>query len=82
MRDSGVEWIGEIPAHWHVIPNRYLFREQNTRSLKGEEIHLSMSQRFGLIPAKELDTQTLQSESYEYASSPTTNLEIAKINLI
>lgn len=65
--DSGVTWIGEVPAHWRVIPNRYIFREQNARSLRGEETHLSMSQRYGLVPAKELDVQTLQSESYDGA---------------
>lgn len=67
LRDSGVSWIGKIPVHWKVIPNRYIFREQNTRSLLGEETHLSMSQRYGLVPAKELDVQTLQSESYDGA---------------
>lgn len=66
-RDSGVSWIGAIPAHWDVIPNRYIFREQNLRSLHGQETHLSMSQRYGLVPAKELDVQTLQSESYDGA---------------
>lgn len=65
--DSGVAWIGAVPAHWKVIPNRYIFREQNARSLRGEETHLSMSQRYGLVPAKELDVQTLQSESYDGA---------------
>ena len=28
MCDSGIEWIGEIPAHWRVIANRALFRER------------------------------------------------------
>ena len=28
MRDSGVEWIGEIPAHWQVVANRSLFKER------------------------------------------------------
>lgn len=28
MRDSGVEWIGEIPAHWNVMANRALFAER------------------------------------------------------
>lgn len=67
LRDSGVAWIGAVPEHWKVIPNRYVFREQNARSLGGEETHLSMSQRYGLVPAKELDVQTLQSESYDGA---------------
>ncbi len=67
VRDSGITWVGEIPMHWKVIPNRYVFREQNARSVRGEETHLSMSQRYGLVPAKELNVQTLQSESYDGA---------------
>src|SRR4030042_1761451 len=23
MKDSGVEWLGEIPAHWNLIPVKY-----------------------------------------------------------
>lgn len=30
-RDSGVEWLGEIPAHWEVVPNSALFRERDQR---------------------------------------------------
>lgn len=29
MRDSGVEWIGEIPAHWHVKRLRLIGNTQN-----------------------------------------------------
>jgi len=28
MKDSGVEWIGEIPAHWDRLANRALFSER------------------------------------------------------
>jgi type I restriction enzyme S subunit len=28
MRDSGVEWIGEIPEHWAILANRVLLRER------------------------------------------------------
>ena len=24
MKDSGVEWIGEVPAHWSVVPIKYV----------------------------------------------------------
>ncbi len=24
MRDSGVEWLGEVPAHWNVVPLKHL----------------------------------------------------------
>ena len=27
MKDSGVEWLGEIPAHWEVKPLKYILRE-------------------------------------------------------
>lgn len=29
MKDSGVEWIGKIPAHWEIASNRSLFVEKN-----------------------------------------------------
>ncbi len=25
MKDSGIEWIGEIPSHWHLIKNKNAF---------------------------------------------------------
>ena len=36
MKDSGVEWLGEIPEHWQVVPLRYLGNLQNGIS-KGAE---------------------------------------------
>ena len=36
MKDSGVEWIGEIPSHWDIIPLRHLGSFQNGIS-KGSE---------------------------------------------
>ncbi len=29
MRDSGEEWIGEIPVHWEIRANRTIFKERN-----------------------------------------------------
>jgi len=48
LRDSGVEWIGEIPAHWSVLPNFSLFRErvesgQNGLPLLSVSIHTGVS---------------------------------------
>lgn len=28
LKPSGVDWIGEIPEHWEVIPNRYIFKQK------------------------------------------------------
>lgn len=52
MKDSSIDWLGEIPAHWEVIRIKYLLNEKKARSKNGTEEPLSMSQRKGLIPTK------------------------------
>lgn len=56
MKDSGVEWIGEIPEHWNTIRIKYLLKESKKRSMQGCEEPLSMSQLYGLIPTREMGT--------------------------
>ena len=63
LKPSGVEWLGDVPEHWEVRRARYLFREIDTRSTTGEETHLSMSQKLGLVPSH-LVEQSLISDSY------------------
>lgn len=36
MKDSGFEWIGEIPEHWKVLELRYIGKCQNGISKSGE----------------------------------------------
>lgn len=55
MKDSGVEWIGTIPASWKTIRVKQLLRERKERSVNGKEEPLSMSQKVGLVPTKMLD---------------------------
>jgi len=64
MKDSGIEWLGEIPSHWEVTRSKFVFCEANNRSITGEEPHLSMSQKHGLIASNELDKWRMLSESY------------------
>ena len=66
MKDSGIDWIGEIPEHWEVKRNKHIFVEVNERSEKGTEQHLSMSQKLGLVPAN-LVEKSLVSETYQGA---------------
>ena len=56
MIDSGVEWIGDIPEGWKVIRIKWLLNERKERSESGSEEPLSMSQKYGLIPTKEMDS--------------------------
>ena len=52
-KDSGVPWLGEVPAHWEVLPNRATFSEVNTREHPQEQM-LSVTIAEGVVPQKEL----------------------------
>ena len=30
MKDSGIEWIGNIPTHWQVVPHKYVMHKEKT----------------------------------------------------
>lgn len=55
MKDSGKEWIGLCPAEWEILRLKWLLNERNERSENGKEEPLSMSQKYGLIPTKDMD---------------------------
>lgn len=52
MKDSGVEWLGEIPEHWETLYSKWLFKERNTKATKNDE-QLTASQKYGVISQKE-----------------------------
>ncbi len=49
LKDSGIPWLGEIPAHWEVKRIKYLLREMDCRSTTGFEPLLSMRMHHGLV---------------------------------
>jgi type I restriction enzyme S subunit len=51
--DSGVEWLGRVPAHWVVRRIKYLLREVDVRSATGDEMLLSMRMHHGIVPFAE-----------------------------
>lgn len=63
MRDSGVEWIGEIPEHWDVKRGKYIFRIINELSETGEEDLLSVSDKTGVTPRSMKNVTMFMSES-------------------
>jgi type I restriction enzyme S subunit len=64
LKLSGIPWLTEIPEHWDSLRSKYLFREVDERSETGGEVHLSMSQRLGLVPSEQVSEKRLMSESY------------------
>jgi len=62
--DCGISWLGNIPSNWQTLRCKYLFKERDERSIEGKEQHLSMSQKYGLVPNSQLDERRMLSESY------------------
>ena len=49
MKDSGVEWLGKIPAHWDVVRSKMLFTHRKESALSDDQ-QLTASQKYGVIP--------------------------------
>lgn len=49
MKDSGVEWVGEIPSEWDFLRGKAIFRQRATKG-NTEEVLLSATQQFGMYP--------------------------------
>jgi type I restriction enzyme S subunit len=54
MKDSGVEWIGEIPDNWSKKRIYYVFRPVSTKNNIGER-NLSVYRDYGVIPTDSRD---------------------------
>lgn len=54
MKDSGIEWIGQIPTGWELRRAKTLFMQRNS---KGNEIEvlLSPTQKYGVVPQSQLE---------------------------
>lgn len=57
MKDSGVEWIGQIPEHWEIIRSKYLFTQRKENSKK-DDVQLSATQAYGVITQEEYERRT------------------------
>lgn len=58
MRDSGIDWLGHVPAHWTTMRLGSLFREAADSGIDGLPM-LSVSLRTG-ISDKELDDEEME----------------------
>ncbi len=63
LRPSGIDWLGDIPAHWDVKRSRWLFNERDERSVTGEEEMLTVSHITGVTPRSEKDVNMFEAET-------------------
>jgi type I restriction enzyme S subunit len=57
VKDSRVEWIGEIPEHWEVRRSKFLFTQRKERAWKSD-VQLSATQAYGVIPQSEYEARS------------------------
>lgn len=71
MKDSGIEWVGNIPAHWDTIPIRYLFAECRLKNILNQE-KTALKFTYGTIIKK----TNFDSDSDEYVANTMTNYTV------
>lgn len=64
MKNSGIEWIGDIPAEWDVIRNAFLYKEKS-RLPEENAVSLSLSQVDGLIATDDMKERSLKTSTYD-----------------
>ena len=55
MKDSGIEWVGSIPANWEVHPVYFYFTERKNKNIFGAEQNL-LSLSYGKVIRKNINT--------------------------
>jgi len=55
MKQSGIEWVGEIPSHWNIHPVYFYFGERKNKNRFGQEENL-LSLSYGKIIRKDINT--------------------------
>ena len=55
MKDSGIQWVGEIPSHWKIHPVYTYFGERKNKNKFGLESNL-LSLSYGKVVQKDINT--------------------------
>ena len=63
-KDSGVEWLGQVPEHWEVRRGKLLFHCVDVRSNTGDEELLTVSSERGVVPRSSASVTMFKAESY------------------
>lgn len=65
MKDSGIEWIGEIPEDWELVPGKYLFKNKKTIAGIAEEKYERLALTLnGVIKRSKINSDGLQPANF------------------
>lgn len=63
-KDSGLPWLGQVPANWEIKRAKSIFQRIDQRSKTGTEELLSVSSARGVVPRKSANVTMFKAESY------------------
>lgn len=64
-KPSGLDWLGDIPAHWGLERSKRYLIERDERSVTGDEEMLTVSHITGVTPRSEKDVNMFEADSNE-----------------
>lgn len=60
MKNSGIEWLGEVPTHWDVVPLKYLVRTSKGVAFKSSDF---TEDGVGVVKASDIKQGSIRSTS-------------------
>ena len=60
MYESSVEWLGEVPENWRIVPAKALFA-QSKETRHETDVQLTASQKYGIISQEDY----MEKQSYK-----------------
>ena len=85
MKDSGIEWIGEIPEDWEVLPFRHVLQERNERNnpvVSEERLSLSIERGVTLYADKTTNLDRFKDDFAQYKLAYMGDLVMNSMNMI
>ena len=77
MKDSGIEWIGEIPQEWEVLPAKIVFSENKQKNIDGLEQNALKFYNGTIIQKSNFDA-----EDDDYVAETIRNYTVVRPNMI
>lgn len=85
MKESGIEWIGEMPAEWNLIPFRYVLKERqekNSPIKSTERLSLSIELGVTLYEDKTTNLDRFKEDFEQYKLAHSGDLVMNSMNMI
>ena len=85
MKDSGIEWIGEVPNKWSLVPFKYLLSERSQKNnpiISDERLSLSIGLGVTLYADKTTNLDRFKEDVSQYKITHKGDLVMNSMNMI